>query len=273
VLIVDTDEAICDVLQACLEEEYPGIHVTCLHSGDLAAAALRAGYFDLAVVEAVLPGICGFDLAGQAVSQDTPVLLMSGDLKTQDNLDTFGYPFLSKPFLLRELISATRSIRADMAGNARQIRAAHARQREAEEKASHWEDPFLVGRGLAGAVAMDETRANILLVEADQTVRECLWMSLEKAGYTVIAATSFEEAWLLLEASQWDLLLTAIDLNGRSGSQLASYASSKATPSMFIAHNVLPLARHNARPQHKKLLEQVATRVRAFAQAPARQAA
>jgi DNA-binding response OmpR family regulator len=272
VLIVDTDEAICDVLQTCLEEEYPGIAVTCLFSGDLAEAALRAGCFDLAVMEAVLPEVCGFDLAQQAVNRDTPVLLMSGDLKTQDNLEAFGYPHLGKPFLLKELISVTQRIRSNAAENVRQVTGASVRRREAETPPDQ-EHPFLGRRSVAGAIAMDGTTANILLVEADQRAREGLWMSLEEAGHTVIAAESFEDGWFLLETAPWDLLLTAIDLNGRSGSQLAARARAKDIPWIFIADNVVPLARHIAGPQYEKLLEQVAARVRTFTRSPARQAA
>jgi DNA-binding response OmpR family regulator len=273
VLIVDTDEAVCEVFQTCLEEEHPGIVVTCLSSGDLAEAALCAKHFDLAVVEVVLPKVCGFKLAQQAVNQGTPVLLMSGDLKAQDTCEAFGYPFLRKPFLLRELISTMRNIRSDIAGNARQISAARARQREAEYPPSNRENSSLKERGLAGVGAMDGTRANILLVETDQSAREGLCMDIEEAGYTVIAAESFEDGWFLLEAASWDLLLTAIDLHGRSGSQLAGRAKAKGIPWIFIADNVVPLARHIAKPQHEELIAQVATRVRSFRQSPARQAA
>ncbi|MGE0682360.1 MAG: hypothetical protein AB7P69_15860, partial [Candidatus Binatia bacterium] len=93
------------------------------------------------------------------------------------------------------------------------------------------------------------------------------------AGYTAIAAASFEEAWLLLETTQWDLLLTSIDLRGRSGSQLALKARAKGTPSIFIADNMVPMVRQMAGPQHGELLEQVADRLRTFTQSPVQQAA
>ncbi|MGE4043352.1 MAG: response regulator [Acetobacteraceae bacterium] len=272
VLIADTDEAICEVIQTCLEEEYPGVAVTCVHSGALARRALQAGYYDLVVMEAVLPEVCGFNLAQQAVDRNTPVLLMSGDLATQDNLDAFRYPHLGKPFLLRELISAVRCIQSDRMENVRLVRMAAARRREAEGL-SPCQDGFCKRRGFAGEALMEANPANILLVEANRAAREGLWMELEEAGHTVIAAASFEEAWLLLETTRWDLLLTAIDLQGRSGSQLALMARAKGIPAIFIADNVMPFARRMAGPLYGELLAQVTARVRAFAQSPACQAA
>ncbi|MGD9727054.1 MAG: response regulator [Acetobacteraceae bacterium] len=272
VLVADTDEAVCEVIQSCLEEEYPGVAVTCLHSGDLARAALRAGDFDLAVIEAVLPEVCGFDLAEQATSQNTPVLLMSGDLTAQDKLDDFGYPNLGKPFLLRELIQATRGIRSDTIENVREVRVAGARRRVAGNPSSDQADSRRTWHGPKTETAI-KSGVNILLVEADQTAREGLWVDLENAGYTAIAAARFEEAWLLLETTQWDLLLTAIDLRGCSGSQLALKARAKGTPSIFIADNVVPMVRHMAGPQYEVLLEQVAACVRAFTQSPVQHAA
>ncbi|MGE4048286.1 MAG: response regulator transcription factor [Acetobacteraceae bacterium] len=273
VLIADTDESVCEVIQACLEEEYSDVIVTCVHSGSLARAALQAGHFDLLVMEAVLPEVCGFRLAEQAASRDIPVLLMSGDLATQDDLDACGYPYLDKPFVLREMISVMRCIRSDPAENICQVRMATARRREAEDLSSGQDGLRGRRRSFPGEGLIEAPPPNILLVEADRATRDGLWTNLEEAGYTVIAAASFEEAWLLLETTRWDLLLTAIDLHGRSGSQLALQARTKGTPAIFIADNVVPFARRMAGPRHGELLAQVTARVRAFAQSPPRQAA
>jgi DNA-binding response OmpR family regulator len=119
----------------CLEEENGETAVTCLSSGDLAALAMTSEQFDFAVVEAILPEVCGFELAERAASRSMPVLMMSGDFIAQDTLEKYGYPHLAKPFPLRELIAEARRINLQGAENVERLKVAGAKMRAAVEGA------------------------------------------------------------------------------------------------------------------------------------------
>ncbi|MGE0225733.1 MAG: response regulator [Acetobacteraceae bacterium] len=277
VLVVDTDEAVCDVMKAVIEEEYPGSRVTCLFSGDLAVQALDAQQVDLAVIEAVLPGVCGFKLAEQAARRGIPVLLMSGELRTQDSLAQFGYPHLCKPFRIGDLAAEIRRLTRMASENLRRLRMAIARQQAAGTPLPDQTTAFAGDNWLSGTVMMDDmaelNQPIVLLVESDHRAREILWAGLEDAGYTVIAAASYEEGQILLAETRWDVLVTAIDLEGRSGSALAAEARDRGIPVLFIADNVVSLARRPAGGQAQALLKPLAAHIRLLAQAPASQAA
>ncbi|MGE4048652.1 MAG: response regulator [Acetobacteraceae bacterium] len=258
VLVVDTDEAFCDVLKAAIEEEYPESVVICLFSGDRAAQALEDQQVDLAVIEAVLPGVCGFRLAEQAARRGVPVLLMSGELRTQDSLAQFGYPHLCKPFRIGELAAEIQRLTRMSSENLRRLRMAIARRRAAgillpDQTTASADDHRLPEAAMMDVMA-EMGQPIILLVESNERAREILWAGLEDAGYTVIAAASYEEGQVLLAQTRWDMLVTAIDLEGRSGSALAAQARDRGIPVLFVADNFVPLAhRPNAGQAHAPL--------------------
>jgi DNA-binding response OmpR family regulator len=115
---------------------------------------------------------------------------------------------------------------------------------------------------------------HILLVESSSMVREALCAGLENAGYTVISATNFDDGNLLLTSLYWHALVTAVDLDGLSGSQLAAAANIRKVPTVFIAENIVPLAARRTDDQASAaLVGDVAARVRALVRVPATRAA
>lgn len=76
----------------------------------------------------------------------------------------------------------------------------------------------------------------ILLAEDEQAMREYLARALEKSGYQVVAVDRGTEAAPLLEAEDFDLLLTDIVMPEMDGIELARHCSkvSPQTQVMFI---------------------------------------
>ena len=108
VLVVDDEPAICELLSDCLRNDLHA-RVDCAHDGRDGLKLLKASHYDLALIDAILPGINGFRLAELAANDKTPVLLVSGNPSACEQLERFGFPHLSKPFALDVLVSEARA--------------------------------------------------------------------------------------------------------------------------------------------------------------------
>jgi two-component system, cell cycle sensor histidine kinase and response regulator CckA len=64
----------------------------------------------------------------------------------------------------------------------------------------------------------------ILVVDDEAGVRQFVSAALAQRGYTVVQASSAEEAWGILEKSRPELLITDIVMPGGNGVQLAARA-------------------------------------------------
>jgi signal transduction histidine kinase len=104
VLIVDDEQAICDVLADALRSE--GYDVTIATSG--AEARSLAGPWDALVTDVVMPGMDGVTLSREI---DAPTLFMSG--YDADGLIPREMPFIQKPFELAQLARAMRRLLDD----------------------------------------------------------------------------------------------------------------------------------------------------------------
>ena len=104
VLIVDDEQAICDVLAEGLRSE--GYDVTIATSG--ADARSLSGPWDALVTDVVMPGMDGVTLAREI---DAPTLFMSG--YDADGLIPLDMPFIQKPFELAQLAGAIRRLLDD----------------------------------------------------------------------------------------------------------------------------------------------------------------
>lgn len=102
ILIVDDEKAVCDVLRAYLDGE--GFQLDCANSGSEARAALKER-FDVVILDALLHGEHGLELAEEAASLGTSVILMSGHPEFMQVADDSRFPSLHKPFRLAELRS------------------------------------------------------------------------------------------------------------------------------------------------------------------------
>jgi len=112
-LLVEDDTRIAAPLVAALEEG--GHRVTWATDGQGGLELARAGGFDTLILDVMLPGLDGFDLARtlRAEGVAVPILFLTarGDLADRvTGLDLGGDAYLVKPFALAELKATLRAL-------------------------------------------------------------------------------------------------------------------------------------------------------------------
>ena len=112
VLLVDDDRELCQMLTEYLEAEH--FDVRCVHDGGDALAALKAGEFDILVLDVMLPTLSGFDLLRKVgASYPTPILMLTArgdDVDRIVGLELGADDYIGKPFNPRELVARMRAI-------------------------------------------------------------------------------------------------------------------------------------------------------------------
>lgn len=124
-LVVDDYVDVCDAVANGLEH-YCGVAVTRAGNGASATAILESEPIDLAIIDALLPDISGFELAERAAGRHVPALLMSGHPKQQEACRVHGYPHLDKPFPLSALANAATAVLRSAAENVDLLRQSYA---------------------------------------------------------------------------------------------------------------------------------------------------
>jgi two-component system response regulator MprA len=128
VLIVEDDATIGRFVE--LELEHAGYSVGRFASGEGALHAIAAEKPDIVVLDLMLPGMDGLDVARQirARSINVPILMLTARSETQDvvtGFDAGADDYLRKPFEVPELLSRIRALlkRSDHERPAEQFRA------------------------------------------------------------------------------------------------------------------------------------------------------
>jgi DNA-binding response OmpR family regulator len=132
VLVVDDEPRILDIVRYFLEQG--GYEVEPVINGEKALAAARREPFDIAVLDIVLEGDSGYEVAGKLKkiknAENLPVLFMSSKVEMADlfieNFDGRA-EFLLKPFKKEALLE---SIKMLLEGGGRQARKGSARARK-----------------------------------------------------------------------------------------------------------------------------------------------
>jgi len=112
ILLVDDDREIRSLLIPFLQEH--GFRVTPAADGKGLLAALKAGRFDLVILDLMLPGEDGLSLC-RRIRQDTnlPILMLtalSGEADRVLGLELGADDYLTKPFSPRELVARIKAI-------------------------------------------------------------------------------------------------------------------------------------------------------------------
>ena len=106
ILVVDDEDGVRDILVAMLEEQ--GFRTTSAGSG-IAMREVLVGDglpVDAVVLDCLMPGELGPDLALHAKSLRLPVVMISGSPEAMEFADENGFQFLVKPFHFDDLIAA-----------------------------------------------------------------------------------------------------------------------------------------------------------------------
>ena len=122
ILVVDDQPDIRALVQMGLED-LGRYRVTAAAAGDQAVPLLHSDRPDLVVLDAVLPGMSGIELAAHAIRRDIPVLVMTGEAVMDERLERVGWPHLRKPFSIKQLLMEVQATIAQAGENTRIIRA------------------------------------------------------------------------------------------------------------------------------------------------------
>ncbi|WP_439694228.1 response regulator transcription factor [Curtobacterium sp. SP.BCo] len=124
-LVVEDDDEMRALMERGLAAE--GYRVTAVENGVEALIALGEQAFDLAVVDVMMPGMSGFELARRIREREDPVriLLVTARDAVDDRvfgLDAGADDYLTKPFAFAELTARLRALgRRESAGAPRTI--------------------------------------------------------------------------------------------------------------------------------------------------------
>ena len=112
-LLVEDDALIGEMIRINLQQQ--GYHVTWLRDGDAAAKAVLDPGYALILLDVMLPGRLGFDVAREARTQGitTPILMLTARSDTSSKvtgLDSGADDYLTKPFDMPELMARLRAL-------------------------------------------------------------------------------------------------------------------------------------------------------------------
>jgi len=113
ILIVEDDRRLAHQLKKGLEEQ--GHSTTIAFEGDVGLEAVRAGTFDVIVLDVMLPGLDGFSIVRQVRQKGvgTPILLLTARDAPDDvitGLDAGADDYLTKPFSFKVLLARLRAL-------------------------------------------------------------------------------------------------------------------------------------------------------------------
>ncbi len=102
-------QALCEILRL---EKYEVDHYT---DGAEGLAAIESDMYDIAVLDVMLPGMSGFEIAKRARADGirTPILMLTARGELDDKvtgLDSGADDYLTKPFMTKELLARLRAL-------------------------------------------------------------------------------------------------------------------------------------------------------------------
>ena len=113
ILVVDDEQSITDLVSMALRYEHFSVQVA--HNGREALDAVEAFSPDLVVLDVMMPGIDGFEVARRVRNggSSLPVLFLTARDATEDKvrgLTLGGDDYMTKPFSVEELVARIRAI-------------------------------------------------------------------------------------------------------------------------------------------------------------------
>lgn len=121
ILIIDDERDICDIVRYNLQSA--GYEADVAESAE---SALRLGpeKYDLLLIDVMMPGMSGFDLARhlrQEVGTQVPIIFMTARDSEDDTLQGFGLgadDYVAKPFSVRQLMARVKAVLQRAGGSA-----------------------------------------------------------------------------------------------------------------------------------------------------------
>lgn len=113
VLLAEDEKRMSDALSMLLSME--GYSVDCASTGTEAAELMRSGVYDVVVLDVMMPGMNGFEVAAAARRRGdaAPILMLTSRSDPDDivkGLDCGADDYLTKPFVAKELLARIRAL-------------------------------------------------------------------------------------------------------------------------------------------------------------------
>ena len=111
VLIVDDEKPICDLIDLNLSAS--GYHCTSVQDGAEALRLIENQFFDLILLDIMLPGVDGYDIMSYIRPMDIPVIFITARHEVKDRVKGLRLgadDYLVKPFDVVELVARVEAV-------------------------------------------------------------------------------------------------------------------------------------------------------------------
>ena len=125
ILIIEDEQLLAQSIKAVLEQK--GFEVETVYDGETGAEYARLGIYDLLILDVMLPGMDGFQVA-QALRAGrcaTPILMLTAKSGIEDRitgLNAGADYYLTKPFDTRELLACVNALLRRQGGQVDELR-------------------------------------------------------------------------------------------------------------------------------------------------------
>lgn len=113
ILLIEDEKLLADSLKDLLSTK--GFQVDVVHDGDAGADYALLGVYDLLILDVMMPGLNGFQVARQVRSKrcNTPILMLTAKSDVMDRIEGLNAGadyYLTKPFDTRELLACINAL-------------------------------------------------------------------------------------------------------------------------------------------------------------------
>ena len=113
ILIIEDEKLLADSLRTMLESR--GFQVEAVYDGETGADYAELGIYDLLILDVMMPGLNGYQVARKVRSQrlGTPILMLTAKSGLEDRIEGLNAGadyYLTKPFDMRELLACINAL-------------------------------------------------------------------------------------------------------------------------------------------------------------------
>jgi DNA-binding response OmpR family regulator len=113
ILIIEDEKLLADSLRTMLESK--GFQVEAVYDGETGADYAELGIYDLLILDVMMPGLNGYQVARKVRSQrlGTPILMLTAKSGLEDRIEGLNAGadyYLTKPFDMRELLACINAL-------------------------------------------------------------------------------------------------------------------------------------------------------------------